>query len=228
MKNRTAIEEHFDDEALRYDYWKEKNWYYYDALKVIAGKWTTGARSVLDAGCGTGTILTTISAPERVGIDISSEMIDIAKKRHGHDTSVSFVASTIEGYDAARQFDRIISFDVIEHLEHYEKAVTRMSELLHPDGRLIISMANPLWEPILLVAEWLKMKMPEGPHVRISEDELLAVASRAGLQLSVREYRLLFPKYIPGVSYVLNDIVGTLPFLRRLCVIEVFVFTHKS
>lgn len=227
MKETSAVEGHFDAEADRYDYWKEKNWYYYDALKSIAREYTAGAQSVLDAGCGTGGVTSTLKSARLVGIDISPRMIAAAKDRHKN-TSIEFVASDIVTYQSQETFDRILFFDVIEHSENPKGTLKRMAELLKKDGLLVVSMANPLWEPILLVAEKLGMKMPEGPHDRISAQEMISLAKDVGLHLKKRDFKLIFPKYVPGLSYLLNEVLGRLPIIRRLSVIEVFVFAPEG
>lgn len=225
---RTHVTEHFDEVASSYDYWKQKNWYYYDALKDIAKRETAGALSVFDAGCGTGGIISTLTAPRLLGLDISPQMIAIAAKRHAGRPELSFAVGDISSASPAETFDRILFFDVIEHVEDGKAALSAMAKLLSPKGRLILTMANPLWEPILMLAEKLKLKMPEGPHLRISSGEVVAYAQKEGLRLVSRDFRLLFPKYIPVFSYFFNEIVGRLPLVRRLCVIEVFAFAHSK
>jgi 2-polyprenyl-3-methyl-5-hydroxy-6-metoxy-1,4-benzoquinol methylase len=227
MESAAEVRDHFDAEAARYDFWKDKNWYYYDTLKAIAKRECAGARSVLDAGCGTGGITATLEAPRVVGIDLSPEMIAVAARRHAS-TPIEFRASDIASYATEERFERILFFDVIEHVADPEAAVRKMRALLADGGRLIITMANPLWEPILLLAEKLGLKMPEGPHTRISSSEMMALAREAGLALVRRDFKLLFPKYIPVFSYAMNDLIGRLPLLRRLAVIEVYVFSPKA
>lgn len=227
MKSHTDVAEHFDAIAHSYDYWKEKNWYYYDALKRIAGLFSDETQAILDAGCGTGGIISTLSGRERVGIDISEEMIEIAKERHKNEKNLSFFASDILSFHSDKKFECILFFDVIEHLDQPEEVLMRLRELLSTKkGRLVVTMANPLWEPILLLGEKLGMKMPEGPHHRLSTKKFLELAQKIGLKLEQRDWKLLFPKYMPLFSYVCNDILIHIPFLKRLAVIEVFVFTR--
>ena len=69
----------------------------------------------------------------------------------------------------------------------------------------------------------LKMKMPEGPHHRITPRELTAILERSGFTLARHEKRLLFPAHIPFLSSLINRL-GTLPLLRRLCLIEILEY----
>lgn len=220
----TAVGRHFGSVAAEYDYWKQKNPYYYDELKSIARQWASGARAVLDVGCGTGAILASLTPVRGVGVDLSPQMIAIARERNAARPQLSFVASDIADFYPDQTFDAVLFFDVIEHVPDPAPALAALRRSVESGGRVVISMANPMWEPVLLLAEKLGLKMPEGPHHRISAKTLIHLAATAGLRLFARDFRLLFPKDIPVFSYVVNRILGRLPLLRRLSVIEVFVF----
>ena len=219
------VARHFDSIANQYDLWKQRHWYYYRALKAIAGAWSAGARHVLDVGCGTGAILASLGESTRVGVDLSQHMTAIAKARNISNTS--FFTADIVSFSYPRQFDLVLMFDVIEHLAGPAAALASVARLIEPGGRLVITMANPSWEPLLLLAERLGLKMPEGPHYRISSRTLIESAEGMGLDLVKRQWRLLFPAYLPLLSFILNDLIGRLPLLRRLSLIEVFVFERR-
>lgn len=225
MTTQSDIARHFDAEAERYDFWKKKNWYYYDALKDIAKAHYHGG-ALLDAGCGTGSIISAVAPERAVGIDISPEMVAIAKKRYEACPNYAFATSDIAYYTALETFDTILFFDVVEHLIDARPALRSMRELLSERGRLVVTMANPLWEPVLMAGEKLGMKMPEGPHYRMPTRAFVRLCEDAGLRLEERQWRLLFPKYVPVLSWLLNDIIGALPGVRRLSMIEVFVFSR--
>jgi 2-polyprenyl-3-methyl-5-hydroxy-6-metoxy-1,4-benzoquinol methylase len=216
------ITAHFDEVAQEYDYWKAKNWLYYDTLRLIARAHAKPG-ALLDVGCGTGEMIRAVAPISALGIDISPAMVEIAKKRNEGKSEYVFIADDITRYEAQETFTTILFFDVIEHVVDMQAALRALRKALEPDGALVITMANPLWEPILMLGEKLGMKMPEGPHYRIPARELISRADTAGLRLVSREWHLLFPKYIPLVSGFINAI-GKFPFIRRLSVIEVFVF----
>ncbi len=223
--DQKKVEEHFDEIAKNYDYWKSKNWFYYETLQSIARKHSFGAKSILDAGCGTGTILQALDVPKRVGVDISIEMVDIAKRRYPS-SNIEFIKGDISEINVGK-FDVVIFFDVIEHVEHPEFIVAGLKRSVSDNGVVIVSMANPLWEGILMIAEKLHMKMPEGPHYRISAKKLIEITERQGLYLKKREWYLLFPKHVPFLSSFINNVVGKIPFLERLACVEVFIFSLR-
>jgi 2-polyprenyl-3-methyl-5-hydroxy-6-metoxy-1,4-benzoquinol methylase len=216
---------HFDAVAEEYDYWKKKNWFYYDALRTIARSYVSNESNLLDVGCGTGAMIEATKPRRATGIDISPDMVEIAKARLKTHPEYTFLAADITKFKAAETYDAILFFDVIEHVPDTNAALASLYKLIAPNGRLVVTMANPLWEPILMVAEKLKLKMPEGPHYRVPTKEFLQRAGASGLKLTKREWYLLFPKFIPGFSWFINDVIGRIPIIQRLAVIEVFVFT---
>lgn len=216
------IERHFNEIAREYDYWKRKNWLYYETLQGIARKYASQHGRLLDVGCGTGDMIRAVAPETALGLDISEAMVEIARKRTV-DEMHRFQVADIATYRTDERFDAVLFFDVIEHVVDMSAALCSLQSVLAPHGRLILSMANPLWEPILLLGEKLGMKMPEGPHYRMTHNELIEKAAAAGLELERQERHLLFPKYIPLFSAFMNKL-GSFSPLQKLCVIQVYIF----
>ncbi|MBU6415091.1 methyltransferase domain-containing protein [Patescibacteria group bacterium] len=222
-----VVENHFDNLAAEYDFWKKKNWYYYDAVKkVYAGLIPSGSR-VLEIGCGTGDILASLNPPLGIGIDASGGMIRRAQKKYAHAKNLLFQHIDIANFSSNETFDYIFLADVIEHLPDVSAAIRSVARLMRSDTNLIISMANPLWEPALMLAEKLHLKMPEGPHTRISARELIAINKSYGLILKKRKYVLPFPVHIPFFSNFFNFTIERMPFINKTGVIMVFVFVKS-
>ncbi len=86
----TKAELHFDAIAEEYDYWKEKNSYYYDNLKRLCQSLIPLGSSVAEIGCGTGDILASLKVSRGFGIDISHAMIERAREKHRARIELSF------------------------------------------------------------------------------------------------------------------------------------------
>ena len=76
------IRRHFDAIAGDYDRWKAKASYYYQLLAELHRELVPPGASVLEVGCGTGTILAALLPVRGLGIDLSPRMIAIAAARH--------------------------------------------------------------------------------------------------------------------------------------------------
>ncbi len=198
-----VVQEHFDKIAKKYDFYKEKNKYYYSHLQNLLCKLIPPSKKILEVGCGTGTLLASIFPEKGWGIDISLEMIKIAKKRYQGAENLKFSTSEISNF-SNKSLDFIFMCDVIEHLEYPEKIFFQIRKIMHKDTVFICTMANPRWEWILNLAEKLKLKMPEGKHYRWSYKQINSFLKKAGLEVEKHGYSLLMPINIPFLSDLLN------------------------
>lgn len=191
--NNHDIAEHFNRIAPDYDGYKKKNSRYYHSLKKAVFSFIRMRNpSILDIGCGTGDILFYLKPRKGLGIDLSSQMIRIAKKKYRSIRSLKFKVHDIEKNPVKGSFDFILFNDVIEHVKNKNTAMDNISKSMKKDSTLILSMANPLWEPMLMAMEKLKLKMPEGPHYRITENELKALLHNNSLKIQSK--KVFFPE----------------------------------
>lgn len=196
MKQKTAVEKHFDMIAKNYDSYKIRQKYYYGNLKKLLSSLIPPGSKVLEVGCGTGDLIAALKPKTGFGFDISSGMIEIAKKKH---KNIHFSVAMPK-----QKFKYIFMSDVVEHLENPKETFSKISRLMNKDSIFICTMANPLLEPVLMVAEKLKLKMPEGDHKRISYTEIKEILKKSGLKTVDHDFKLLVPIYIPVVSFLAN------------------------
>jgi SAM-dependent methyltransferase len=81
------------------------------------------ASSLLELGCGTGAVLYGLLAVgSLVGIDISPNMLDIARARL---PGVQFIQGDISSFDLGRRFDVIVcTYDVLNHLAEFNRWIS--------------------------------------------------------------------------------------------------------
>ena len=210
---------HFDTIARDYDYYKSKNWYYYENLKKLFRDLIPPGKALLDIGCGTGDILAGLNPQYGLGIDVSREMIEIARAKHNEKKNIEFRPGKIEDFSqefSFKNFDYILMADVIEHLENVPSALENINQICELNTRLIISMVNPLWGPVLVILEKLKLKMPEGPHWQTSIKGLESALRKNNFKIIEKGYRLILPVYLPFLSNFINNFFHRTPFLRNL------------
>ena len=97
---------------------------------------------VLDYGCGTGTKALEIASNVKKihGIDISSKMIEAAKRKavERKIENVDFAQATIFDERYKREsFDVILAFNILHVLEDNQQIMQRITELLKPGGLFI-------------------------------------------------------------------------------------------
>jgi 2-polyprenyl-3-methyl-5-hydroxy-6-metoxy-1,4-benzoquinol methylase len=120
-------------------------------LQIHLRRYETAARyakdkRVLDIACGVGygsKMLHLAGAASVVGVDLSEETLTYARKNH-QSPGLQFVCANAEEFEWPEPFDLIVSFETLEHLPHPEQFIRQMSQLLTPEGYLILSV--PLGE----------------------------------------------------------------------------------
>lgn len=217
------ISQHFNNIANVYDSWKKKNWYYYQNLKKLVKEFIPEGKNVLEIGTGTGDILASLKPENGIGIDISEEMVKIAKKKYKNYPNLQFYNKNLRELEKIAFPDYILLVDVVEHLESIEKMTEDIKIIANNKTKIFISMANPLWEPILLLLEKLKLKMPEGKHYRVSTNKLLKIFYNNGFKLENHGFALLFPTYIPILSDIINYWFEKIHLVKKLGMIEYLI-----
>lgn len=219
---KNDVRNHFDKIAGNYDRWKEKSGYYYRLLAEIYRERVPEGASVLEIGCGTGTLLAVLSPAHGVGVDVSPRMVEIAATKF---PNLAFRVADAETFEPGETFDFVIVPDVVEHLSDPQAMFRSARKACHPGTRVIVTCVNPLWAPVLHLAERLGQKMPEGEHRWLPAKELLGMSAAAGFDTVEFSGRILCPKEIPLLARLLNRAASLLPFLRPLCLTQVLVFS---
>lgn len=215
-----SIQTHFDNIAENYDYYKTKNSFYYKNLKKLLRKHIPGNKSVFEIGCGTGDLLNNLVPGMGYGYDISPKMISIAVNKHADSLNLIFSTKWPK-----TKFDYIFMSDVIEHLDKPKETFVKAKTNMNKNTKFIITMANPIWEPILMLAEKLKLKMPEGPHKRAKTEDIRLWIKESGLEIQEHSYTLLVPIRIPVLTDFANKYL--IKLFEPLAFIEYFVITLK-
>jgi SAM-dependent methyltransferase len=215
---KDAILDHANRIAGERQHWIARNRAFYrddrNYMKFLIPK---GVR-VLDLGCGTGDLLAELAPSYGVGIDVSPAMIDQAKRLY---PALSFVVGDVEDETVINgiegPFDYIVMSDTIGMLDDIETALKRLQPLCGPDTRIIIAYYSQLWEPLLKVAEWVGLKMPQPPTNYLNTTDFLNILDLADFEPIKMEYRQLVPRRLLGLGTLINRFIAPIPGIRRLC-----------
>jgi 2-polyprenyl-3-methyl-5-hydroxy-6-metoxy-1,4-benzoquinol methylase len=142
MDTRNKTEKFWDRTAYYYDEEEKKDELTYRRFIEKAKKYLKVSDIVLDFGCGTGLVCNEIADNVKMiyAIDISSEMIEIAKKKAfgGKIQNINYVHTTIfDERFKSNSLEVIIVFNVLHLLEDSQKVIQRINELLKPGGFII-------------------------------------------------------------------------------------------
>lgn len=143
---------------------------------------------LLDAGCGTGALLSTLASyGEPYGVDLSRDALAFSKKRGLKRIAQ---ASTLQLPFASSQFDYVSSFDVLYHRDVINdvSALTEYYRVLRGGGKLFLNLP---------AFEFLRSEHDRAIHTarRYTRRQVREMVARAGFQIEKITYRnsLLFP-----------------------------------
>lgn len=102
-----------------------------------------GSETILDVGCGIGSFEQHLPTLNIIGLDISEDMLEEARKRSDK-TFIQGDATDLEFHDST--FDAVFTVTTLEFLEDYQKAVREIARVTNPRGKLLVMMLNPLSE----------------------------------------------------------------------------------
>lgn len=128
----------------------------------------TDAASVLDLGCGTGTLLAELSeGREAAGVDPAGAMLEIARQRPGGERA-TWVEADARTVRLNQRFDLVLltghAFQVFLTREDQSAALDTIARHLSPNGRFVFDTRNPL------VQAW-KGWTPENSRGRIEHPQ---------------------------------------------------------
>lgn len=146
--------------------------------------------TVLDVGCGTGTLAVELAphVAQAHGVDVSFEMVRIAKgrARDANVGNVTFHQTTLNAPlpFSAESFDGICAYNILHLVDEPAETLTTLFRLLKPGGTFISSTPclQESWVPfgmILPVMRWIG----KAPAVhRLRSAELLEQMRKAGFE----------------------------------------------
>ena len=199
--------------------WIRRNKYYYNCLERLLRHLVEPDKRILNLRCQTGFLLSSLRPSYGIGVEISPEMVAVAREAHPEFT---YKESFPEEFVPEEKFDYILFCDVGDTAD-IQKTLLQAHAACERHTRLLIYSYNDLWEPLLALAQRLHLKVPQTEQNWLSEQDLIGFLTLSGFEW-LKTYRTaLLPKYIPLLSAFVNSFVAKLPLFRRLCMVEVLV-----
>ena len=221
--NKEGIIRHFDGLAPYYDRWINRNRFYHRCIGSLYSSIIPPSQKVLQVGCTTADLLAETKPSIGVGIDMSGNMIEIARGKYPH---LQFLTADVETFSQshlAGKFDYIIMSNLIDYLPDVLSALSKAAEFLDENGLIIFTSENPFWRPLMRLGSILRLRMPDGPRNFVTNADVANLVQLAELEVVKMGRKFFVPVYIPVISTLINFLVSELPLVRNLCLLQYMV-----
>ena len=213
---KRRLAEHFDRMASGRERWKRNRYYHSELARLVSFVVPEGSR-VLEIGCGAGDLLAAARPKYGTGVDLSPGMTDLARERH---PELKFTVGDAEDLPVAEPFEYVILADLVGYLEDVQAAFDNLHQVTTPESRVVITYFNHLWEPVLNLAQKLRLMTPQRRQNWLGLADIANLLYLAEFEVITSGYRLLLPQWIPGLSWIANRVLAKLPGIRKLCLVQ--------
>lgn len=196
---------------------EKRNPFYSIAKKQFIGRYNFAEalvknKTVLDIACGEGlgSFILATSAKKVVGADYDKKVIKDNLKRYKKD-NLSFVTENAEKLNLNQNFDAIVSFETIEHLNKPKKFLEGSFKTLKKKGLLIISTPNGQFKK-----DYFNGKYFCPTHIKeFNESKLKEMLSDAGFKKIKFYYYHLFNKKAGLISIPFYFLINKFKVLNQ-------------
>ncbi|HEY59648.1 MAG TPA: glycosyltransferase [Anaerolineae bacterium] len=193
--------DHWDSIAQKQDQWKSWGGYYRKRLQQIHQFLVPPSMKVLEVGCGRGDLLASLKPSKGVGIDLSGEMVNRARKRN---PEITFQQADLHELELDKKFDFIIMSDLINELWDVEWAFKNIAKISYPSTRVILNYFSRFWELPLNLAKTLGTATPTLTQNWLSVEDVNNLLYLAGFEVIRNWGEVLCPLPIPFLAPFCN------------------------
>lgn len=195
MDNKNKAKEGPNDHSIkRFDNWAKtfdenriSEWFKYIHGIMLKHLDITDKKNIIDIGCGTGSALMLMAKKNKkasyFGIDISSEMIAVAKKKTNENPNFEFkVADSASIPYPDESFDVVFSCNSFHHYPDPLKALREMKRILKYGGTFFLEDACRDVFFMIWLQNLYRKKLEKGHQDYYTTGELLGMIKKAGLK----------------------------------------------
>jgi SAM-dependent methyltransferase len=201
---------HWNKVALKMRHWQGWGGYYHRRLNEIYARMIPGGAKVLEIGCSNGNLLASLKPAVGTGVDISPEMVCLAKDLH---PELNFINESEDKFITEGDFDFILFSDILNDVWDVQSIFDHVRHFASPDVRVIINTYNRLWEPALLIAEKLGLAKPGRGKNWLTVSDIRNLLYLSGFEVIKTTHEILFPIGVPLLASIFNRFLGRIwPF----------------
>jgi len=180
--------------------------------------------TVLEVGCGEGSLLALLNGREKLGVDLSEERIERGRRLH---PELSLQVGIGEELDLdGKVFDVVVLSDVLNHADDVEVLLRRLHAVSHAKTRVLISIQNNLWRPFVSLGRALGLAQRQPPSNWLSQKDVINLCVLADWEVFKTIGHVLMPLPIPLVSKFINRWIA--PAMEWACLTNFLVARNRQ
>lgn len=198
--------------------------YYHRRLREVYRSLSVGRQRVLEIGCGQGDLVAGLDTEFALGVDISKEMLNRAKKRH---PTAHFILSDGQCLPLTGTYDLIVLSDTLNEVWDVQRLLSEVARLSGPDTRIVVNSYSHLWQLPLSLAQRLGLGRPQADQNWLTPEDVENLQHLVGLEPIRRWAEVLLPIDIPLVTPLFNKVLAKIAPFAWLCLSN-FSVARKS
>jgi SAM-dependent methyltransferase len=159
-------------------------------------------KRVLDLGCGAGQLafhLAEAGAAEVVGVDISEQMLSLARSERAHPRTTYLRESLETVAFPPTRFDLVVSSLAFHYVEDYRSLVRRIAGWLVPGGSLVFSTEHPIYMAGASAGGWVRDDRGKVRHWAVDDYAEEGLREERWFVEGVRKHHRTFATLINGL-----------------------------
>ncbi len=199
---------HWDAIAQKRDHSRGMGKWYHQRIIEIYSYLIGPNQSILEIGCGTGSLLAQLQPSYGVGIDFSGEMIARARQYQPEFEYHQMDALDLSSLNG--EFDIIILSDLVNDLWDVQHTFEQVRKFCTPRTRIILNFYSHVWQIPLTLAQLFNLAIPMLPQNWLTLADINNMLRLAGFE-SIRTTReILWP--LPLGNLINRYLVKLWPF----------------
>ncbi len=216
-KGEKKIHDYFEATATNRDKWKRRNRKYHRYLEKYYASVIPEGAVVLELGCSTGDLLNAVKPAKGVGVDFSPTAIRLAREKY---PDLDFFLADATSFTSNVVFDYVIISDLITSLWDIQAFFKNLRKHVSPHTKIIISTYNNLWEPVLKLGEFFRVKARQPLQNMLTIKDIQNILYLENFETIKVERKMLLPKHVPVLNEVVNTFFSNLPVVNKLNLIR--------
>jgi len=161
-----------------------------------------------------------------MGIDLDSSSLQLARTNHPY---LHFIEGDIEDIRVLEKLSHVPPFDIVllegslGYIDDIQAFLIKLKNVCSEETRVVSVYYGYLWEPILRLAEKLRLRKTSFQTTWLRMSDVQNFMSLGGFETIKTEWRMLLPFHLFGLGTVVNRYLAPLPWVRRLALCHYLV-----